>query len=568
MTLTIDESLTCTDFFCGMGGSSTGLSEAGFDVKVAANHWDRAIETHSANHPDTEHLCADLQAIDLRYLPRTRMLWASPICTEVSPAGGRKKRTAAGSLFEEHGHVAAAAFDRTRVTFWEVIRATEIHRYEVVAIENVVEAAAWELFDVWLAGMAALGYAAQFVSVSAAHVGDDINPHAPQWRDRIYIIFTRKGIPKPDLEPRPLAWCGKCGEDVSACQWWKKPGRRIGKYRQQYIYVCPVGNHGQVEPYVAPAAAAIDWTDLGVRIGDRAELGMRALAAKTMRRIEMGLEMVSDPVLVAAAGNTWDAASGSGNRYLRADDPGLWPLNAQTTTGQHGIAHGFTVPVGGTWRTESDPVDLPMRTRTTSESDGLVSMVMAVNHDGGPRSFDPAQQPLPTRSTKNGEALVSVEPYITMLRANNRPTGMSEPLSTFSTGRNHGLTVPPGAMLMSPASGGKAKPVTEPTPALVTTTRPMLVIPYRRGAKPHPTSQPLSTQATRESHGLMSGINIDDCRFRMLHPRESANAQRFPRSYVIHGNRGEQQMQAGNAVAVNVSHWIGRQVARALGSAA
>ena len=56
MTLTIDESLTCTDFFCGMGGSSTGLSEAGFDVKVAANHWDRAIETHSANHPDTEHL--------------------------------------------------------------------------------------------------------------------------------------------------------------------------------------------------------------------------------------------------------------------------------------------------------------------------------------------------------------------------------------------------------------------------------------------------------------------------------------------------------------------------------
>lgn len=48
--------ITATDFFCGMGGSSTGLVEAGFAVKLAANHWARAIETHSANQPDTEHL--------------------------------------------------------------------------------------------------------------------------------------------------------------------------------------------------------------------------------------------------------------------------------------------------------------------------------------------------------------------------------------------------------------------------------------------------------------------------------------------------------------------------------
>ncbi|MGJ8500972.1 hypothetical protein, partial [Glaesserella parasuis] len=37
---------------CGMGGSSTGLRSAGYDIKLAANHWQRAIETHSANHPD------------------------------------------------------------------------------------------------------------------------------------------------------------------------------------------------------------------------------------------------------------------------------------------------------------------------------------------------------------------------------------------------------------------------------------------------------------------------------------------------------------------------------------
>lgn len=528
--------LDVTDYFCGMGGSSTGLRNAGWTVKLAANHWDRAIETHSANHPDTEHLCADLQAVDVRYLPHTRALWASPICTEVSPAGGRRKKTKHGQpgpgLFEDHGHVPPEAFERTRVTFWEVIRACEVHRYDAVMIENVVEAADWELFDIWLSGMTTLGYDHQFVSVSAAHVGSPTNPRAPQWRDRIYIVFTRHGIRRPDLEPRPAAWCPKCDADVPAVQWWKRPGRRIGKYRAQYVYVCPVGNHGPVEPYVAPAAAAIDWTDLGVRIGDRPDLGMRPLAAGTMRRIEMGLRMISDPALIAAA---------------------------------------FIAPIGGTWRTEADPVDLPMRTRTTADCDGLITppMVMAVNHDSGPRAIPVGALPLPTRSTKNGEALVMSEAFITMLRNHGAATPIDEPLRTLSTARHHGLTVPPGAMLMSPASGGKAKPVTEPTPALVTTTRPMLVIPYRRGAKPHSPADPLSTQATREQHGIMTAqVAIEDCHFRMLHPRESANAQRFPGDYVIHGNRGEQQMQAGNAVAVNVAQWIGGQVAAALDGAA
>lgn len=42
--------LNCTDImFCGAGGSSTGLREAGFEVAQAANHWELAIETHSKN---------------------------------------------------------------------------------------------------------------------------------------------------------------------------------------------------------------------------------------------------------------------------------------------------------------------------------------------------------------------------------------------------------------------------------------------------------------------------------------------------------------------------------------
>lgn len=446
--------LTATDFFCGMGGSSTGLVEAGFDVKVAANHWGVAIDTHSANHPDTEHLCADISNIDLRFLPRTRALWASPICTEVSPAGGRRKKSDARDLFEDHGHVPTAAFERTRVTFWEVIRATEIHRYEMVMIENVVEAAQWELFDVWLAGMRQLGYNAQFVSVSAAHVGGTDNDHAPQWRDRMYIVFNRHDVPAPDVDPRPLAWCDHCNHDVPARQQWKQPngpkGRRIGKYGPQYHYVCPEG-HGRIEPYVAPAAAAIDWTDLGTRIGDRT----RPLAPRTLAKVKAGLSMV---------------------------ESGGFAFS---------MAHGGRAPA-------LDVTSDPMRTWTTGDTEGLALSAS----------------------------------FVATLRNNGNARSVGDPLATFTGGGyHHGL-----------------------------------VIPFRRGSRPYPASAgPLSTMATRDQHGvLMPAHELDDAHFRMLRPREAANAQRFPRDYIIHGNQGEQQMQAGNAVAVNVAHWIGKRVADAL----
>ena len=101
--------ITATDFFCGMGGSSTGLVEAGFTVKLAANHWARAIETHSANHPDTEHLCADISNVDLRYLPRTRALWARkpprPVGREKS--GGFRPRKS--HMHAQNRHIRFAA---------------------------------------------------------------------------------------------------------------------------------------------------------------------------------------------------------------------------------------------------------------------------------------------------------------------------------------------------------------------------------------------------------------------------------------------------------------------------
>lgn len=79
--------LTTTDLFCGAGGSSTGLSAVpGIEVRTAMNHWSRAIETHALNHPEIDHIEADIQVTDPNFIPRTDILWASPECTNHSVA--------------------------------------------------------------------------------------------------------------------------------------------------------------------------------------------------------------------------------------------------------------------------------------------------------------------------------------------------------------------------------------------------------------------------------------------------------------------------------------------------
>ena len=57
------------DMFCGAGGESTGIMQAARELNMkvnllAINHWPRAIETHSANHPGAEHLCESVERID------------------------------------------------------------------------------------------------------------------------------------------------------------------------------------------------------------------------------------------------------------------------------------------------------------------------------------------------------------------------------------------------------------------------------------------------------------------------------------------------------------------------
>jgi len=593
--------ITFTDFFCGFGGSSIGLTEAGMQLVWAANHWKLAIENHAANFRHADHFQGDISGYDMRRVPKADVAWISPECTWHSPAGGRKRiRAELDALFPDE-HVASEAGERSRATMWDVVRAAEAKAFKIVIVENVVEVTAWPLFEAWLHAMDTLGYNHQIVCVTAAHIGDDRNPYAPQWRDRIYFVFYKKSIPFPVIEPRPLAWCEQCGKVVESRQKWKKPdGLLIGKYGPQYYYVCSTGNHAstRVEPYVLPAASAIDWSDLGTRIGDRPlkefwadkkktqSLGFHHLAPATGRRVAEGIRMFARPIVAAAAGQTYDAASaGHPRKFYRVAPADSAPLDPRMTTGCDGVAvPPFMTSVNHGADAEGRhylPGEQPLPTRSTKIGDGMVVPPFISQHYGAKdgderRNFPADSAPLGTVVASGAHHSLVTPPFIAELRGTSTARAVeNDALGAITAGGNHhGLTIPDGAFIQKhhdgldyPGVSHMVKDVFEPLPSIVARANTSLVIPYRRGSRAYPAgARPLHTVSTVESGGLVtptfSDAELEDIvlnsMFRMLGPREHGRAQRFPDAYAVKGTKGNQTKGFGNAVASNVAHWLGR----------
>lgn len=255
--------LSVTDQFCGAGGNSEGVVQlakkkkltAGIQVTMAMNHWPLAIETHNANHPNTDHDCADMSAADPRRYPSTDFLLTSPECTKHSPGAGKRRKVDLFTLPDP-------ADERSRATMWDVPRFTEVHKYNMIITENVVEVRKWVGFNAWLIAMRDMGYMHKCVYLNSQHA----HP-THQSRDRIYIVFWKKGNKAPDLDLRPRGWCSQCCKETETFQSWKSRERQWGKYKQQYLFRCPSCN-SVVEPYYHAAFNCIDWSIPGTRIGE------------------------------------------------------------------------------------------------------------------------------------------------------------------------------------------------------------------------------------------------------------------------------------------------------------
>lgn len=458
-------------------------------------------------------------------------------CTNHSKAKGRKRTDGdQPDLFGET--LPDAAAERSRATMWDVPRWAEVHQYRSIIVENVVEATKWTPFRHWLGAMDSYGYDHQLVSLNSMHAQAGGLP-APQSRDRLYVVFNRKGDRAPDLAQmqRPKAYCPRCAVIVESRQAFK-PGRTVGRYRQQYVYLCSTAGCGTiVEPAWLPAAAAIDWSIQGQKIGDRA----KPLAEKTRRRIAAGIARYWGPVHLEAAGHTYDAADPKHKSY--GDPQGYYR----------------------SWSTDD-----VLKTLHTLESKALA--IPVEGRDG--KQPGVMSDPLRTMTTRAETAMVT--PFIAELRGGGSDARtIDDPAATFcASGNHHGLVTPYYGTADTAYSSDAAL-------GTLTTRDRYALVTRHNGSKGDgaemstPIHEAMRTLTTTAQQSILTPgdlaaaeARVDDCMFRMLEPHEVAAGMAFPGDYLWEGTRRERVKMAGNAVTPPAARDLIGAVVDALSGAA
>lgn len=387
--------------------------------------------------------------------------------------------------------------ERSRATMWDVVRFAEFHQYQAIIVENVVDARRWILFEAWLQAMHALGYEHQAVYLNSMFA----HP-TPQSRDRMYVIFWRSGNKRPNLRIEPRAHCQHCGRDVDAQQSWKN-GKTWGKYgkRNQYIYTCPTCRR-EVMPYYYCAANAIDWNNVGQRIGDR----KTPLKARTLERIEYGLKKFGARAMMLHTNHA------GGNRVRTPDD---------------------VLP------TQDARQALAM----------LIPLILSANAGKGDSSkyvVRSAEDALPTQTASGQPSIVM--PFLASTNYfSDRPVAADEPMPTQTTAGKLGVVMP---FILTHGKSFSTKEVTDALSTIVGGGNHHFLVEFYNTSKVREITDALGSVMTVPHHGLVQAETpaIEDCYFRMLTPAEIKAGMAFPDNYVITGNQREQIKQSGNAV--------------------
>ena len=189
--------MVALDLFCGAGGASCGMEQAGVEVVAGVDNDEQALETHEKNLPG-ETIQHDLSEVDPSVLPTTDVDWVhgSPPCQGFSTASGDR------SIDDERNELV-----------WSFIEWVDAIQPKVVTMENVTgmtsisdhflekvcgdgrEGATQETLGGGVChsttetkGFGSIGYTARHRCLNAANYG------VPQTRKRIFIVAVRDDI--------------------------------------------------------------------------------------------------------------------------------------------------------------------------------------------------------------------------------------------------------------------------------------------------------------------------------------------------------------------------------------
>jgi DNA (cytosine-5)-methyltransferase 1 len=427
--------IRAADLFCGAGGTSTGLAlacrEAGIEVDLLAiNHWQIAIDTHSASHPWARHMCASVDHINPRdVVPggRLHILCASPECTNHSIARGGRPIN-----------------DQSRATAWQILKWAQELYIDNILIENVREFRDWgpigangkslksrkgETFRAFIASLQSLGYRVEHRILNAADYGD------PTTRERLFIIARRGN--------KSIQWPGTTHS--------RDGGREL---------------FGHKKPY-RTAREIIDWAIPNPSIFTR----KKPLAPTTMARIIAGIEKFNpqlEPFIVTLRQHV----------APRGVDEPVPTVSAQGT--HLGLCEPFVLQQqsGGAPRSTGEPLPTVATKGAIALAEPvLVKVTHGKQSDGRPQTLD---KPLPTVTTHNGVGLA--EPYLVPIdQQGSREAGtrsVDEPVPTITTKARMALAEP---CIVKYYGTAKAATVDEPLDTVTTKDRFGLVQPEMNG---------------------------------------------------------------------------------------
>ena len=521
------------DNFAGGGGASTGIEMAtGYSVDIAINHDPEAIKMHKANHPNTEHYCENVWAVDPVKACKGHpvgLAWFSPDCKHFSKAKGGKPKD-----------------KNIRGLAWVALRWAGLVRPKVIMLENVEEFKTWgplnrrhhpikskqgKTFEKFVQQLTDLGYKVEFRELIAADYG------APTMRKRFFMIARCDG--KPIVWPEPTH-APADSEEVKAGL--KKP--YVGAYTQL--------------DFSLPCPSIFDTSEeIKEKYGIRA---VRPLAQKTMDRIARGFIkfVLNNPKPFIIQCN-----HGGERRPNDIREP------MPTITGKHGygIVEPYMVQIGQTGFAKDRSKDVreplttivsknehclisptliqyhsetskdgvrgqtiedPIMTVDSSNRYGLVASFLQKYYDGGYKGAgDTLENPLPTVTAWDHNSVVTAN----LIQMNNHCDGrdLRDPIPTITAGDGHFGEV-----------------------------RAFLIKYYGQGTG-QDIEEPLDTVTSRDRFGLVTIEGVDyqivDIGLRMLEPKELYGCQGFPDDYIIDHDytgktypRSEQVRRCGNAV--------------------
>lgn len=521
------------DNFAGGGGASTGIELAtGYSVDIAINHDPEAIRMHKVNHPNTEHYCENVWAVDPVKACNGHpvgLAWFSPDCKHFSKAKGGKPKD-----------------KNIRGLAWVACRWAGLVRPRVIMLENVEEFKTWgplnrghhpikakqgKTFEKFVQQLTDLGYEVQFKELVAADYG------APTMRKRFFMIARCDG--KPIVWPEPTH--GPADSEAV----------KAGLLKPY------VGAYTQID-FSRPCPSIFDTSEeIKEKYGIRA---VRPLAQKTMDRIARGLKKFvlenPEPFII-------QCNHGGERRPNDIREP------MPTITGKHGygIVEPYMVQIGQTGFTKDRSKDVreplttivsknehclisptliqyhsetskdgvrgqtiedPIMTVDSSNRYGLVASFLQKYYDGGYKGAgDTLENPLPTVTAWDHNSVVTAN----LIQMNNHCDGrdLRDPIPTITAGDGHFGEV-----------------------------RAFLIKYYGQGTG-QDIEEPLDTVTSRDRFGLVTIEGVDyqivDIGLRMLEPKELYGCQGFPDDYIIDHDytgktypRSEQVRRCGNAV--------------------